>query len=758
MRDLYTFSFLKSKNFSRIICSIFFALVLFTLTSCDRGVSFPITGNWKYKTGDNMAWAEPDFDDSKWDQTELPKRIKLKEGGSYIWIRRTLHIPSAFKNADFYMSFGKSPSSMEIYINGELFHTKGDATNSRKIDLSMDARLVPKSYIKDDTIFVAYRIFTTRSYLSFEDASFCNKRYLESSVVIANFFNKTLFLIFAGICTFLGFYQIMIFVKNTRDISSWHFSIMLFLTSIYFFNIGTSVHLFSYNIAQAVSRVCFVASLLFFYYFAREFTGGTLKSVERVIGYGLLVLYAIAYALTVNKNLLSNVVFNASLGFVFTSMTFGMVFFVRGLLKRQPGMMVVIVFFLLGVICAMHDIVKQIFGIKTFIYLQGFAFFLNNIGLFIAIAQHNASMTLSLNHLVNTTTSQSSRLVTLIENASSLANDTSSMSQTLEGAVQNVVASSNQALERVNNISTSISNQQTTLSDTTVVVSNLVRALNNANSSIEKAANSISSTADKTSGLIKGFSAVGQGISGAAGFAKTLNKFASQGAQNMKNLSDTMEKVQESSHEILSVVKVLDDFAARTNLLAMNASIEAAHAGTAGKGFAIVANEIKSLAAASSAQAGKISDIIQEIKMLIEESVSLSDSVNDSFVSIEQEASTTAEHVQNAADEMAIQQRESQSIMQEMDALSNVALNIKRSITEQSEYSEKVVGSLTDLTSASEVVESSAREIFDGITTLTEQVDVLKNLANQAEKSSSNLATVIAEDIKKSSFRKRKSE
>ena len=122
-------------------------------------------------------------------------------------------------------------------------------------------------------------------------------------------------------------------------------------------------------------------------------------------------------------------------------------------------------------------------------------------------------------------------------------------------------------------------------------------------------------------------------------------EYAEQGNSQMKSLVSAMEQINDSSDEIRSVVKVIDDIAFQINLLALNANVEAARAGKYGKGFAVVADEVRNLAVRSAEAVKETTQMVDETVKNIEVGNKLASATASQFEEMSASSKEQAEGV-----------------------------------------------------------------------------------------------------------------
>ncbi|KKB74639.1 methyl-accepting chemotaxis protein [Bacillus sp. FSL M8-0052] len=201
--------------------------------------------------------------------------------------------------------------------------------------------------------------------------------------------------------------------------------------------------------------------------------------------------------------------------------------------------------------------------------------------------------------------------------------------------------------------------------------------------------------------------------------------------RSVKQAEGVIKGLEAKSKDITAILRVINGIADQTNLLALNAAIEAARAGESGRGFSVVAEEVRKLAAQSAGSAKEIEDLIQKIVKEIEHSLTMFQSVNhevQSGLKITEETESSFKHIYEMTNEIA---GKLQTMNAAVEHLSKGSQDVSEAVGDIAEVSRENTAGIQDIAASAEEQLASMEEISSSAATLEQMAEELRDLTRK---------------------------
>ena len=285
--------------------------------------------------------------------------------------------------------------------------------------------------------------------------------------------------------------------------------------------------------------------------------------------------------------------------------------------------------------------------------------------------------------------------------------------------LQNMMSDSVTVINRINastqGVKSKSTNQANGVVKSNVTMGQIIGNIENLNGHIEKQSESISRSSASIEEMIANISSITESLTRNEQDLKRLQDASSQGNVSLQKVSSDIQEVSKESEHLLEINKVIQNIASQTNLLAMNAAIEAAHAGDVGRGFAVVADEIRKLAESSSSQAKTVSLVLKNIKNALGVisvstlgSLKQFDEINNGFESV----SAQGMQIRNAMEQQDAGNKE---VLEAMEMSKEITRNVRSNSMEMQNASHEVIEGGKNLESLTGEVTDAISEIVSGI-------------------------------------------
>jgi methyl-accepting chemotaxis protein len=205
-----------------------------------------------------------------------------------------------------------------------------------------------------------------------------------------------------------------------------------------------------------------------------------------------------------------------------------------------------------------------------------------------------------------------------------------------------------------------------------------------------------------------------------------LTEASENGKTGLNTVAEKILEIAKDSEGLLEINSVMNNIASQTNLLSMNAAIEAAHAGEAGKGFAVVADEIRKLAESSGKQSKTTAVMLKKIKASIDSITKSSNDVLARFEVIDTGVRTVSEHELNIRNAMEEQEAGGLQILESRSRLKDIATDVKNGSQDMTESGMELRKKTDSFINISNQVVSGMNEIVS--TAMNEILTAVKHL------------------------------
>ena len=261
--------------------------------------------------------------------------------------------------------------------------------------------------------------------------------------------------------------------------------------------------------------------------------------------------------------------------------------------------------------------------------------------------------------------------------------------------------------------------QEESVSSTAAAIEHIIKTLRLLNDSIGKQAAMVAESSSSFDNMTHSIDMVGGNVAETREAIRNLSSATNDGRETLVKANEVSQRISDASGDLIEAGAVIENIASQTNLLAMNAAIEAAHAGEAGKGFAVVASEIRKLAEESSAQGKKISITLKNLSAEIKALADSASGAVEKFNIISGYSKGLSSSIEGVVQAMDEQEENGKIIWGIINDVTGVTNEVKSGSGDMLADGEKVVSATKRLDDLTRIL----RENIENIASQTEMIN-----------------------------------
>ncbi|MCQ2593530.1 MAG: methyl-accepting chemotaxis protein [Treponema sp.] len=360
---------------------------------------------------------------------------------------------------------------------------------------------------------------------------------------------------------------------------------------------------------------------------------------------------------------------------------------------------------------------------------------------------HNVSSLQVISNMCDGFNAFISKIQDIVANVKDSKDELMTSGSKLRASTDETMSSIGQIMNNISDFGNNIQSQVESVESSAGAVQEISANIDSLGKMITEQTNCVNTASSAITQMVSNISSVNNSVDKLYNKFTELERQSKEGVDAQRNMNERMIEIQNQSEMLQTANAAISNIASQTNLLAMNAAIEAAHAGDAGKGFSVVADEIRKLSETSSVQSHTISQQLDTIKSSIENIVQATELSSAAFSNVNADIHETNVIVQEITDAMREQEQGSKQITEALSLVNNTTSEVNSSSYEMSTGSKAVLEGIRNLQETTHLMRQKMDEMSMGAERISEVSTTLDALSSEVSVSIEKINSKVDEFI-----------